>query len=747
MTPALRWTLVVAIESLLIVLMLPFGFVFTASLPVHQLQMAVLAIAGGIGWVAVLRRPTSLPMIVILAPVPFLVTMAVTSIVSPYPTLSWPATWQVAAYSGIFWLLALQASHPMGRRNLIGAIGLVFFLVLLSFVLAVALAWRSWLELGFPVTSLPLRPANSGGLALIPTWFADLMATVTPLLVAALWRRGARVPAGTLAAIAVAAIVLTGTRSVLLLLIGLFVVTLVIVAGRRRGGRTVAIAGLASIGIGAAGIAVLLASARSFDEGRFSAYASAVDRFVESPLLGGGPGTYGVRRMSDVVDSIWHLAFPDAHNIVLNTLAETGLVGLIGLGITVFLLGGAMHRTWLDAPSERPIVVGALFGIAVLAGHGMVDVVFALIGIIVLAIAAVALAVTREGAGEPVSKRDDRLVYGPLLAGVAVVVLSSVGALRTEMTFTKLDAADANLPGSPATALAIATDATESSPDSVPAWWVRMAAADATGDTDGAIAAARKTIELEGFGQQWMSLAILGARSGDRGGELEAINEAMLGPIDPVVRLNAAILLSDAGDTQGTLDASLDLLETQPDIEPILGSGPPALASTIATVRPDAARNRLADGDTESAFLIALSGEDRSLADELLTEIARTNPEAGTWSLVVGAWFGDGSALDELDSIASVTPTRTRLGWLWRLAVHACDTEATNKWEEAVELGYGYQPTVPVEIGVAPGFQAWMLPTYYPSFLWRLDHPQRPYVAGTYTYSVGRPPCVSLAAG
>jgi O-antigen ligase len=747
MTPALRWTLVVAIESLLIVLMLPFGFVFTASLPVHQLQMAVLAIAGGIGWVAVLRRPTSLPLIVIVAPVPLLVASAFTSVVSPYPTLSWPATWQVAAYSGIFWLLALQASHPMGRRNLIGAIGLVVFLVLLSYVLAVAMAWRSWLELGFPVTSLPLRPANSGGLALIPTWFADLMATAAPLLVAALWRRGARVPAGALAAIALGAIVLTGTRSVLLLLIGLFVVTLVIVAGRRRGGRTVAIAGLASVGIGAAGIAVLLASARSFDEGRFSAYASAVDRFAEAPLLGGGPGTYGVRRMSDVVDSIGHLAFPDAHNIVLNTLAETGAVGLVGLGITVFLLAGAMHRTWLDARAERPIVVGALFGVAVLAGHGMVDVVFALIGIIVLAIAAVALAVTHEGTGEPISKVDVRFAYGPLLAGVAVVVLSSVGALRTEMTFTKLDAADASLTSSPATALAIATEATESSPDSVPAWWVRMAAADATGDIEGAIASARKTIELEGFGQEWMSLAILAARSGDQGTELEAIDAALRGPIDSVVRLNAAILLADAGDIRGALDASRDLLEMQPDIEPILGGGPPALASTIATVRHDAARDRLTATDTESAFLIALSGEDRSLADELLTEIAKTDPDAGAWSLVVGAWFGDGSALAELNTVASATPTRTRLAWLWRLAAHACDTEATNMWEKSVELGYGYQPTVPVEVGVAPDFQAWMLPTYYPSFLWRLDHPQRPYVGGTYTYSVGRPPCVSLAAG
>ncbi len=744
MTPALRWTIVVAVEALLILLMLPFGFVFTTSLPIHQLQMVLSAAVGGIGWLAVLRRPSALPWPVVLAPLPLLGAMAITSIASAYPTLSWMATWQVAAYIGAFWLLALQASHPAGRRNLLGAIGIVVLLVLSSYILAVAMAWRSWLELGFPITSLPLRPANTGGLALIPTWFADVMVTTAPLLGAGLWRAGRGGVAIALVVIATGAVVLTGTRSVMLLLAGLVVVTLVFAIGRRRGGRTVAVAAAAAISIAAAGAAVLLASARSFDEGRFSAYASAVDRFLESPLLGGGPGTYGVRRMSDVVDLLGHLAFPDAHNIVLNTAAETGLVGLGGLLMTVALLGIAIRRTWRDAPAERPILAGALFGVAVLAGHGMVDVIFGLIGISVLAIAVIAIATTNSGSPTPTRTDVRRFIYPSLAAAVAVVVLSTVGVLRTEATFIALEEADRSLVASPAVALAIARRATEASPDSAPAWWVQMAAADASGDTAAAIDAARRMIELEGFGQQWMSLAILSARSGDSVTELEAIGHATAGPVDAFVELNAVILLDAAGDTPGAEASARRLLAIQPDIEQVLANGPRTLSALVARARPDVARDRLSAGDSGSAFVMALAGDDRPLADELLGIVATTDPTAmGSWTSIVNAWFGDTFARATFDAKSLQSPSLPNLLWSWLLAGRACDVAATELWEKAAMIAFAYEPTTPIKLGVAPEFQSWLLPRGYPSFIWRLDHPQRPYVMGAWTFALGRRACVA----
>jgi O-antigen ligase len=744
MTPARRWTLVVALEALLIVLMLPFGFVFTGSLRIHQFQVVLLGIVGAVGWAAMLRRPSSLPWPIALAPLPLLVTMGIASLVSAYPTLSWMATWEVAAYTGVFWLLAKQASHRVGRRNLVVAIGMVVILVLLSFAIAVATSWRSWVGLGFPITSLPLRPGNTGGLALIPTWFADLVALAAPMLVAALWRRGVRRVAVALAVITLVAIVLTGTRSVLLIIAGLVVVTLVLSIGSRRGGRTIAVAAVASLAIASAGIAVLLASGRSFDEGRFSAYASAVDRFRESPLFGGGPGTYGVRRMSDMVDILGHLAFPDAHNIVMTTAAETGLFGLLGLLGTAMLIGVATRRAWQILPADRPVISAAIFGVLVFVGHGMVDVVFGLIGTIILAMAVVAVAVAYAGGTEPRSEGSKRFVLASMTAALAVFVLSTVLVLRTEGTFAALDEADRNLESSPAAGLATARRATETSPDSVPAWWVQMVAADASGDTGAAVNAARKTIDLEGFGQEWMSLAIMSSRLGDRATELEAITHASSGPVDPFVELNAAILLGADGDANGAEVAARRLVEVQPDIEQVLATGPQSLEAMVAMARPEVARTLLASGDPDSAFLIALTGEDRPLADELVATLGTSDPSASrSLSSVVAAWFGDASAAAATDASSVAAPTLSHLTWSWRVAAHACDTAATERWEEAAWIGFGYRPTTPVELGVAPEFQSRLLPTYYPSFIWRLEHPLHPYVAGSWTFSLGRPACVA----
>jgi hypothetical protein len=526
----------------------------------------------------------------------------------------------------------------------------------------------------------------------------------------------------------------------LLVLAGLGVVLLMIAIVRRRGGPTVVVAAVASTAIAAAAAWILLASSRSFDEGRFSAYASAVDQFAEFPLLGGGPGTYGVRRMSDSVDTLGHLAFPDAHNIVLTTAAETGLVGLVALLVTVALLGIAARQAWREDPAQRPIIVGALFGVAVLAGHGMVDLIFGLIGINVLAIAAVALAATHARS----TARSDRrgMVYAALSPALAIVVLSTAGLLRTEMTFVALDDADRNLETSPAAALAIARQTTEASPDSVPAWWVQMAAADASGDTASAVSAARRMIELEGFGQQWMSLAILSSRSGDRATELDAISHASQGPVDPVVELNAVVLLDAIGDARGADAAAIRLLEAQPDIERVVDDGPAALSSIVAKVRGDAARARLAAGFMDEAMLIALTGEDRPLVDELLETISATDSaNAIVRGTIVDAWFGDASAMAALEATSLASPTPALLTWSWRVAARACLPDAAERWEDAVQIVAGSIPSTPKQLGMAPDFQAWLLPSRYPSFVWRLTHPNRPYVEGTWTYELGRPAC------
>src|SRR5262245_8765080 len=373
--PMLGWAVLVAAEGLGILLLLPFGRVYQPSLALHQLHLVVLAVIGAAGWIAVLWRPSRLSRYLLLAPLPLFAGVVIAAIVSPFPSLSWPATWQTAAYAGIFWLLAVQASHPVGRRAIVAVIGIVVAVTLASYFLTVLIEWRTWFSLDLSISSLPLRPGNVGGLAFIPTYLADLVALGSPVVAATLWTRGARFPAIGFGLIAFVAIVLTGTRSVLLIITGLALAVVLIAIRDRAGRRAVTVVITTVMAVAAIGLVVIVASPRSFDEGRSSAYTSAITQFTGSPIVGTGPGTYGAERMDDPVPIIDWLAFPDAHNIPLNTLAESGLVGFVGLLATLALMALAVRGSWRRSPEGRIVIAGALFGLAAFAAHGLVDVV------------------------------------------------------------------------------------------------------------------------------------------------------------------------------------------------------------------------------------------------------------------------------------------------------------------------------------------------------------------------------------
>ena len=473
MSAAGRWSLLVAGEAALVLFLLTWGNSFTDSLALHRVQLAILAILGTIGWVVMLQRPSRLPTLLIVAPLPLLTSLAVTSIWGAYPSLSWYATWQCAAYIGIAWLLAIQASHPTGRRNLVAAMGIVGVLVAAAYLVEVALAWVEWLRLGFPVTTLPLRPLGDGALIQIPTWLGDVIALTVPVAVVAMWLGRSRAASVALAVGGLLVVILSGTRSVLLLTVVMAVLVAALLVRQRGSRRTALLATGSAALVVVIGLGVIVLAGRNFDEGRSSAYASAVDRFISSPIAGTGPGTYGVERMSDAVDALPHLAFPDAHNIILTMAAESGLIGLAGLALALVGYILAIRRRWVVGTADRPLVMAAVFGIAIVAGHAMGEVVFALIGIVLLVIACLSIATSGPidvaPTRSPRSKRLDAL----LLTGLVVMFAGFVIVMRNELAIDALADADAGLSASPAGALADARRATDTSPDSAPAWWVR----------------------------------------------------------------------------------------------------------------------------------------------------------------------------------------------------------------------------------------------------------------------------------
>jgi hypothetical protein len=109
--------------------------------------------------------------------------------------------------------------------------------------------------------------------------------------------------------------------------------------------------------------------------------------------------------------------------------------------------------------------------------------------------------------------------------------------------------------------------------------------------------------------------------------------------------------------------------------------------------------------------------------------------------MLIAAWAGDKTARAKMDASARAAPTLDGSFWAWRLAGRACDKAGMRFWERAVRIAYSFVPRQPAELLMAPTGQVGPLPDRYPSFVWRLNQPKHPYVAGTWTYSIRPPTC------
>ncbi len=107
---------------------------------------------------------------------------------------------------------------------------------------------------------------------------------------------------------------------------------------------------------------------------RLAHWDAALKMWADSPWLGVGPGNYAV-----VYDQFrlpqWDQALGHAHNIYLNTLAESGLIGLAGF---MLLWGGLALWLWGKVrrsphPWTQALAVGMLGVLAYLAVHSFFD--------------------------------------------------------------------------------------------------------------------------------------------------------------------------------------------------------------------------------------------------------------------------------------------------------------------------------------------------------------------------------------
>lgn len=146
----------------------------------------------------------------------------------------------------------------------------------------------------------------------------------------------------------------------------------------------VALGGLAVLGVGA--LALLARNPRfanlfSTESGtgffRVNVWRSAWAMFVDHPVLGVGLDNflYAYRGYYIQPDAWQEPNLPHAHNIFLDALTRTGLLGLLALlGMLGTLLAVTRHTLRrLDDPNLRALTIGLLASLTDFAAHGLID--------------------------------------------------------------------------------------------------------------------------------------------------------------------------------------------------------------------------------------------------------------------------------------------------------------------------------------------------------------------------------------
>ena len=742
----LGWAAFTAFSVWGLVILLLFGSPFPTSVLTRWGQDIILAAFAVPGWVSAVARPRRVSLLLLVAVALPLATSVVASLISPYPSISWPATLRLLSGEGCLLLFVALASNPVGRRHLITTIGALAVIGVAVYLWMVLTMWREWLDLGLPLAAIPLRPANRGGILPIPTWFGDMALMTVPLTAYAAWRRGGSWKAfacGLVVATAVA-LLITGTRSLWLFAAVVWLIGAIALSRRRISPVAIAIAVV--IGVAAASQTTLLSqSIRSLDEGRISAYRSAFNQFASSPILGVGQGLYPLRRLAEPIDPLAYLAFPSAHNVIFNTAAETGLVGLVAL-LAAAALAGVVLRRQLTAwnGDGRFALVCALSLLPVIL-HALVDVVFEVPGLLVLATAVGGLALAPS---LPIGTPDGSQSHGDngRVAGGLVTVLSVAGllvvakALPVEASISDLvGAGDSTRP--PEARIALAASAATRTPDLGPAWTAQAVTNDAVNRGSEAQAASSRAASLDPLAQHEMSLALIAARSGDASA-VTAMRSAMThGRLDPMVQLNAAVFFAEHDLPEEGRHALTEMLVDDPMLSLVADALPPIASQMLPRARRAAVDHLIASSTRPtSALLIAVIGGDPSLAQDVVARFDAAGDPAGRWLL--RAWGGDQAAIASLDDAVRQDPHRQDLMFdRWLVATRECDVQGRTRWATAFRLAFGQSPVVPTALGQVPDIAGARWPVTYPGAVWGFSLPEQPYPRGTWNYRIGVPDC------
>jgi O-antigen ligase/cytochrome c-type biogenesis protein CcmH/NrfG len=300
--------------------------------------------------------------------------------------------------------------------------------------------------------------------------------------------------------------------------------------------------------------------------------------FIAHPLTGNGPLTYATQFIqtysipSDVL-------LPHAHNIVINVLGESGLLGLAALAFFAWALVGLIVRRWRGTRgSDRLVLVGLAASLGGLATHSLFDIPTYLPAVAFLAVCVVAMLAAGDLRESP---RPLRIFstgrWGwPLVSGAWLLVAGVLAwqAWAYPPFFEGVAAANAGdwKTGAVELDLAVARD-----PRLAFTWFQAgfahgMLALDASGRVidPGELEQARQDYQQglaiePTYSTNWADLGLLDWAAGDQPGALAALQKAAeAAPEQAAFRLTWGGMLEAAGQVGAAQAAYNQVLQQQP---------------------------------------------------------------------------------------------------------------------------------------------------------------------------------------
>ena len=403
--------------------------------------------------------------------------------------------------------------------------------------------------------------------------------------------------------------------------------------------------------------------------------------FTDAPITGVGPGMWAPERILHTAEGELDYYIPHAHNLVFQTAAELGLIGLVG-GVVVLVLVGRL--VWSSLRDGDPVVrrwaVAAILAAVYFGVHQLFDLLVnmpaalfafafpiawldANAGVSAMARwlrrrtaagCCLATKVARDRRGRAGGRRCRGLGAGERAIGA--------GARRRQDRPRRRRLRPRRC-GSSADAVAL-------DPSIPPDQLLLALAAIRDGQASIARAALEAVVGADGLPPAWIDLAWLDAAAGDADGARSALAEGLrLGRQQPAIALAAGRIDELLGDP----DAADGLYATALTLLPRLAADPywqdPERAGRWAGIEA-ATADGLAPEDRVDLYL---SAEDLDRARTAAAAVA--DPAlAATLGRVVDAWGGDETARAALEAAAYASPRDVRLlAWSARLADRAGD--------------------------------------------------------------------------